>query len=75
MEVSTAITLLTINLIVLSVVIVALIVMAIVLVVKLNKVARNVQQTTSNVASMTEWLSPAKVFTEVAKVISSFKKR
>ena len=75
MEVSTAITLLTINLIVLSVVIVALIIVAIVLVVKLNKVASNLQQTTSNVASITEWFSPVKVFSEIASAIKQFKKR
>lgn len=75
MEVSTAITLLTINLIVLSVVIVALIIVALILVVKLNKIASNVKQTTSNVASISEWFSPFKVFSELAKVVTSFKKR
>lgn len=75
MDVSTAITLLTINVIVLSVVIVLLLVVTIVLVVKLNKVAKNVQQATSSVASITEWFSPVKIFGEIAKVISSFKKR
>lgn len=75
MDVSTAITLLTINVIVLSIVIVLLLIVTIVLIVKLNKVANNVQQTTANVASFTEWFSPVKVFSEVAKVINSFKKR
>lgn len=74
MDISTAITLLTINLIVLSVVIISLIIVAIVLVVKLNKIASSVQQTTHNVASITEWFSPVKVFSELAKVITSFKK-
>lgn len=75
MEVSTAITLLTINLIVLSAVIILMIVAIIVLAVKLNKIASNVQQTTSHIASITEWFSPIKVFGEIAKVITSFKKR
>ena len=75
MDISTAITLLTINLVVLSVVIVALIIVVIVLVVKLNKVASNVQQTTANVANITEWFSPMKVFGEIAKAVASFKKR
>lgn len=75
MDVSTAISLLTINLIVLSIVIVAMIIVTIVLVVKLNKVAKNVQQTTSNVASVTEWLSPVKVFGEFFKALNAFKKR
>lgn len=72
MEVSTAITLLTINLVVLSLVIILVIVAAIILVVKLNKIARNVQQTTNNVANITEWFSPVKVFGELVK---AFKKR
>lgn len=75
MNVTTAITLLTINLIVLSVVIVALIIVAVVLMVKLNKIAGNVQQTTANIASITDWFSPAKVFTMVAHTIRSFKHR
>ncbi len=75
MDVSTAITLLTINLVVLSVVIILLLVVAIVLIVKLNKVANSVQQTTANIAHATEWFSPVKLFSEVAKVINSFKKR
>lgn len=74
MEEATVITLLTINLVVLSVVIIALIVSTIILVVKLNKIARNVQQTTSNVASITDWFSPAKVFSEAAQLIKAFRK-
>ncbi len=72
MEVSTAITLLTINLIVLSAVIILVIIAAIILVVKLNKIASNVQQTTNNVANITEWFSPVKLFGEIFKL---FKKR
>ncbi len=74
MDTATAITLLTINLIVLSVVIVLLLVVTIVLIVKLNKIAGNIQQTTSNVASITEWFSPVKLFGEIANAIKSFKK-
>ncbi len=75
MEVEAAITLLTINLIVLSIVIVALIIVTIILVVKLNKIASNIQQTSAHVAHATEWLSPVKVFSEIARVVHSFKKR
>ena len=74
METATAITLLTINLIVLSVVIVLLMIVTIVLIIKLSKIANSIQQTTTNVASITEWLSPAKVFGEIVKVFRSFKK-
>jgi hypothetical protein len=72
MDISTAITLLTVNLIVVSVVIVLLLVVVIVLIVKLNKIAHSVQQTTANIATATEWFSPVKLFGEVAKL---FKKR
>ena len=75
MEVSTAISLLTINLIVLSVVILLIMIVTVFLIIKLNKIASNVQQTTSNIASITEWFSPVKLFGEVAKVFTSFKKR
>lgn len=75
MEVSTAITLLTINLIVLSAVIILMIIGIIILIIKINKIAKNVQDTTSHIASITEWFSPMKVFGEIAKVITSFKKR
>lgn len=75
MEVSTAITLLTINLIVLSAVIILMIIGIIILIVKINKIAKNVQDTTSHIASITEWFSPMKVFGEIAKVVTSFKKR
>ena len=74
-EVTTAITLLTINLIVLSVVIIAMIIVTIVLVVKMNKIASNVQQTTENMANITNWFSPMKVFGELAKAIRSIKHR
>ena len=74
MDIPTAIVLLTVNLIVLTVVIVTVLIVAIVLIVKLNKVASNVQQTTSNVASLTEWFSPVKVFGEIAKAINSIKR-
>ncbi len=75
MDVSTAIVLLTINLVVLSVVIILLLVVAIVLIVKLNKVANNVQQTTAHIAQATEWFSPVKLFSVIAATISSFKKK
>ena len=74
MDTTTVITLLTINLIVLSVVIITIIVAAIILVVKMNKIASNIQETTKHVASATEWLSPVKVFTEIFNAFRSVKK-
>jgi len=75
MEVSTAISLLTVNLVVLSLVIIVIIVVGILLIVKLNKIAANVKQATENAAHITDWLSPVKVFTELAKAVSKFKNR
>ncbi len=75
MDISTAITLLTINVIVLSFVILVLIIGIIVLIVKFNKIANNIQQTSANVANITEWLSPVKVFGVIASTISVLKKR
>lgn len=75
MEISTAITLLTINIIVLSLVIIVVIVAAIVLLIKLNKVAKNVQETTAHLASITEWFSPVKVFGSLMSAIRTLKKR
>lgn len=75
MEVSTAITLLTINLIVLSVVIISIIVVGIILAVKLNIVAQNIKQATTNIAHITDWFSPFKVLNAIGKAIATFKKR
>ncbi len=73
-EMATVIALLSANLIVLSVVIIALIVVTIVLVIKMNKIVRNIQDTTAHVASATEWLSPVKVFSELATAIRAIRK-
>ena len=75
MDEATIIALLTINLIVLSVVIITLIIVAIVLAVKLNKIASNVKETTANVASITNWFSPVKLFQELASAINSIRKK
>jgi len=75
MEVTTAISLLTINLVILSLVIIVVILVGILLIVKLNKIAANVKQATENAAHITDWFSPVKVFTEVAKAVAKFKNR
>jgi hypothetical protein len=74
MDISTSISLLTINVILLSAVIITIIVVGIVLVVKLNKIAGNVEKATSNILSVTAWFSPVKVFGELAKVFKSGKR-
>jgi hypothetical protein len=75
MEVSTVTALLTINLIILSIVIILIIVVGIILVVKLNQVAQNVKQATANVAHITDWFSPFKLFSQFAKAVARYKKR
>lgn len=75
METATAISLLTINVVVLSVVILALLIIVIVLVIKLNKLVSNMQQVSENVAKATEWLSPVKIFSEAGNLFRSLKCR
>ena len=75
METATAISLLTINVIVLSLVILVLLVIVIVLIVKLNKLVTNMQHVSENVAKATEWFTPTKLIGEVAQLFRSFKKR
>ena len=75
METATAISLLTVNVIVLSVVILALLIIVIVLLIKLNKLVSNMQHVSENVAKATEWLSPVKVFSELGNIFRSFTKR
>ncbi len=74
METATAISLLTINVIVLSAVILALLIIVIVLLIKLNKLVNNVHQVSENVAKATEWFSPVKVFSEIGSLFRSFRK-
>ncbi len=71
-DVQTAIVLLTTLVTVLSIVMILMIVLIIVLLVKLRKIANNVQTISANMASATEWLSPAKVMGHVVKL---FKQR
>lgn len=67
-DVQTAIILLSIIVGLLSIVIIALLGVMIVLLVKLRQVAKRVDAITTNVARVTEWFSPTKVFGEVAKL-------
>ena len=48
--------------------IVALLATVTVLIVRLNKIAKNVEAISHNVASATEWFSPMKIFSIVADV-------
>jgi len=75
MDITTAISLLTVNVIVLSIVILALLIIIIILLVKLSKIANNVHQVSKNIAATTEWLSPTKVFSVIGSLFQSFKKK
>jgi len=73
MEIQTAITLLTIAVILLSVVIVAILALGVVLLFKVNKLVRNANHITNNIVSATAWLSPVKVFGEAFKAFNKFR--
>lgn len=67
-DIQTAIVLLTVIVGILSVVIVILMGVIIALLVKLRSIARKVDTVTANVARATEWLSPTKVVSEIARL-------
>lgn len=68
MEMQTIVVLLTITVVLLSIVIVSLLAVAIAVLVKVRKIARSLERITTNVASATDWLTPAKVFSEAIKL-------
>lgn len=59
---NTIIVLLTATVILLSIVIIVMLVTVTIVLLKLNKLAKNVNATAHHLASATEWLSPVKVF-------------
>lgn len=67
-DIQTAIVLLTVLVTVLSIVMILMIVLIIILLVKLRKIADNIQTISANMASATEWLSPAKVMGQLVKL-------
>jgi hypothetical protein len=71
MESQTIITLLTITVILLSTVMVALLGIVIVVLVKLQKIAQNLDNVLKNVATASEWLTPTKV---LGQIINLFRK-
>lgn len=64
----TLVILLTIAVILLSIVIIALLAAAVVVIVKINHIARNVEEVTHNLSHVTDWFVPTKVFGAVARV-------
>jgi predicted Holliday junction resolvase-like endonuclease len=63
----TLVILLTIAVILLSIVIIALLTVVVVAVIKINHIARNIEDATHNLAHVTDWVVPTKVFAAVAR--------
>ncbi len=70
----TLIILLSIAVILLSVVIVALLAAVVLVIVKVNRIAKSVDDITTNRSSATAWLSPPKLFAEAVSAIKKFRK-
>lgn len=68
---STIVILLTITVIILSVVIVALLGIVTVLMFRLNKIAKNIEAVSTNIAEATSWFSPAKL---ISTVVGAFRR-
>lgn len=68
MDTNVVITLLTIAVVLLSVVIVAMLTAVVVVLVKVQRVIKSIDIITQNVASASEWLVPARVIGQVAKL-------
>lgn len=67
-DAQTIIVLLTIIAALLSIVILVLLGTVISLLIRINAIMKKIDKITMNVASATDWLSPAKVFSEITKL-------
>lgn len=68
MDTQTVITLLTIAVSLLSVGMIVLLIITIAIVVKVRNIARSMERTMTNLASATEWLTPAKTLGQIIKL-------
>lgn len=68
MDVDVLVTLLSVAVILQSVVIVALLVIMTLVLVKVHRIAKNMDAIMGNLAHATEWLTPTKVIAQVAKL-------
>ncbi len=68
-ESSTIIVLLTITVIILAVVIAALLAAVTFLLVRMNKIAKNIEAVSNNIAEATEWFSPVKLISTIVSAI------
>ncbi len=67
-DMQTVIILLTVIVGILSIMVIILMSLIIVLLVKLRKIAQKVDYVTTNIAKATEWLSPMKIVSEIARL-------
>jgi uncharacterized protein YoxC len=68
MDTQAVITLLTIAVSLLSVGMIVLLIIVIAIVVKVRNIARGMERTMNNLASATEWLTPAKTLGQILKL-------
>jgi hypothetical protein len=68
MDTNLVVTLLTATVVILSVVIVAMLTVMIIVLVKVQRIAKSINEITQHVASATEWLSPVTLISHVAKL-------
>jgi len=68
---STIIVLLTITVIILALVIVALLATVTVLILRINRIVKNIESVSNHIAEATEWFSPVKI---VSTVIGAFRR-
>ena len=68
MDTNVVITLLTITVVLLSIVIIALLTAAVIVLVKVQRVVKNLDQIMQNVADASDWLSPMKMLTYVSRL-------
>jgi hypothetical protein len=66
---STIIVLLTITVIILSIVIVALLAAVTLLLLRLNKIAKNIESVSTSIAGAAEWLSPVKIISTIVDMV------
>lgn len=67
-ELSTVIVLLTVTVIILSVVVVALLAVIAVFIMRVNRIAKHVEEISTNVSNATDWLSPTKLIATAVEV-------
>jgi len=68
MDINVLVTLLTITVIILSTVIIVLLGAVAAVLIKINRIAKSIDAITQNVASASDWLSPMKAMSNIARL-------